>query len=89
MIEVDKQETSIFGKIISGIVRLLCLLLPIGFAFAGYFLAPSIWNLFNKETEITECFHFVCAIIFFIVPVVIIFISTRKLNPMIKITLKK
>ena len=78
-----------FGhRLWDAIKRLLCLLLPICFAFGGYFLSPYIWPLFNSASAVPEWFRFVCAIILFLLPTSIICAETRKLNPIIKITVK-
>lgn len=61
---------------------ILCLVLPIAAAFAGYFLSPYIWNIFSQK-KTTELFRFICSIVFFIIPALIIFISTRKSNSII------
>lgn len=92
-IEKDKQENK-NTKIIKNnkapniILRILCLLLPVIFAFGGYFLAPGIWILLNNNTPVPEHFRFASSIIFFLIPSTIIFLHTRKLNPTINITIK-
>jgi len=68
------------------IFHTLCLLLPICFCFAGYYLSPFIFNLFNSEKEsIPESFKFVIVLIFFIVACMGVFFKTRNTNPIIKI----
>lgn len=69
------------------IIHTLCLILPVAAAFAGYFLAPAIWNFFSKE-KATELFKFICSIAFFLIPTLIIFILTRKSNPVMNIEIK-
>ena len=76
------------NTIIEMIKHIVCLILPVIFAFGGYFLAPHLWILLNKEGTATEIFRFVCSIIFFLIPASIIFIETRTLNPIINITIK-
>lgn len=71
----NKQKES-FIRII---LRFLCLLLPIAAAFAGYFLAPSIFNIFTQK-KTTELFKFLCSIVFFAIPTIVIFFTVRKLR---------
>ena len=86
-LEIEKPKISTKAEIINGIKHILCLLLPVIFAFGGYFLSPVLWTLLNKTGLIPECFKFICAIISFLLPSIFIFIETRKLNPIIKITI--
>lgn len=81
-IEKDSKKT-----LLSRILRTLCLLIPIAGAFAGYFFAPEIWNLFSQK-KATELFRFICSIAFFAIPTIVIFIITRKFNPVMKIEVK-
>lgn len=69
------------------ILHTLCLILPVAAAFIGYFLAPVIWNLFFQK-KTTELICFICSIVFFIITSVVIFILTRKLNPVMNIEIK-
>lgn len=71
----NKQKES-FIRII---LRFLCLLLPIAAAFAGYFLAPSIFSIFTQK-KTTELFKFLCSIVFFAIPTIVIFFTVRKLR---------
>lgn len=79
IIEKDFHRTNL-----KRLIHTLCLIIPIGMAFAGYFLATPIWNLFF-EKKTTELFKFICSIVFFIIPAIIIFIVTRNENPIMKI----
>ena len=83
-IKINKKETNKAKDIIC---RLLCLLSPVIMAFAGYFISPYIWELLNKDEVVPELFKFVVSFIFFILPTTFIFIESRKLNPIIKITI--
>ena len=66
------------------ILHTLCLLLPVGSAFLGYFAAPYLYKHFY-QSQPSELFKFFCSLGFFIVPSVIIFIMTRKTDPVMKI----
>ena len=87
-IEIDKSEITSRHLITDYIIRILCLILPVIFAFIGYFSAPYIWTLLNKSGNSPEYFKLICSIISFGIPGSIIFAETRKLNPIIKITIK-
>lgn len=66
------------------LIHTLCLLLPIACAFLGYFLCEPIFSiLLQKKT--TELMKFLCSVIFFAIPSILIFIFTRKENPIMKI----
>lgn len=84
MIFIEKDNKKTF---LSRILRTLCLLIPIAGAFAGYFFAPAIWNLFSQK-KATELLRFICSIAFFAIPTIVIFILTRKFNPVMKIEVK-
>lgn len=66
------------------IIHLLCFLLPVVSAFAGCFISPFIWSLFSEKNT-PEWFKFIITLIFFAIPVVIIFVKTRNANPVMKI----
>ena len=87
MIEVNKSKQTPAHRFFLAFIRILCLLLPIIFAFGGYFLAPCLWTLLNHNCTAPEYFRFICAIVLFLLPTSIIFVETRKLNPIIKITI--
>jgi len=79
VIEKDFHRTNL-----KRLIHTLCLILPIALAFAGYFLAEPIWSIFSQK-KTTELFKFICSIVFFAVPAIIIFILSRKENPVMKI----
>lgn len=66
------------------IINLICFVTPVITAFAGCLLSPIIWSIFSKK-EVPEFFKFGCSIVFFVIPVVIIFVKTRNANPIMKI----
>ena len=86
--EVNQQKKTLREKIPDALKRITCLLLPVISAFGGYFLSPRIWILLNKNTAVPEIFRFICTVVAFLIPSLIIFIETRKLNPIIKIAIK-
>lgn len=86
-LEIEKPKISTKTELINSVKHILCLILPVAFAFGGYFLSPVLWTLLNKTGIIPEYFKFICAIISFLLPSIFIFIETRKLNPIIKITI--
>lgn len=63
----------------------LCLFLPIAAAFAGCLLTDPVWNLFIKNKTAPELLKFGAAVICFAIASTIIFILTRKINPIMKI----
>lgn len=77
------------GSLSDIIKRIICPLVPVVSAFCGYLLSQNIWTLMNQTTSVTEVFKFICSVIFFAIPSIVIFIETRKLNPIIKITIKE
>lgn len=87
-IEIEKSKIPLSQKIWNMIKRLFCLLFPVGSSFAGYFLSPYIWTLLNHKSEAPGYFSFICIIVFFAITTSIIFLCTRKENPIIKITIK-
>lgn len=80
MLIVEKFAQRSLSEII---IHILCLLLPIAAAFTGYFLSDFIWNIFSQK-KTTELFKFLCSIVFFLIPTIIIFIKTRNANPIMK-----
>ena len=86
-IEIEEIKLSLWERIINGIKRVLCLITPVIFAFLGYFLSPFFWELLNHNTNSPQWFSFLCSILCFILPTLFIFIDSRKLNPIIKITI--
>ena len=71
------------------IIRLLCLLLPVASAFAGYFAAEPLWKYFFKEKAagetVPEGLRFALSLILFAITSAIIFFKTRNTNPIMKI----
>ena len=65
----------------------LCLLLPIAAAFAGWYLAPSLYSKIS-DREITETAKFIITLIFFAIPTLIIFVFSRDTNAIMKISVK-
>lgn len=63
----------------------LCLFFPIFMAFAGCFLADPFWKMVTKKETAPELFKFGAALFLFIITAVIVFIITRKINPIMKI----
>lgn len=70
------------------ILHTLCLFLPLAAAFVGYFASFPLWTFFGKEGTVTETFKFFVSLIFFLLPTLIIFIITRKENPVMIIKIK-
>lgn len=66
------------------ILHILCLFIPIGAAFGGYFIATPLWSLLSQETPVPEYFKFISSIVVFAIPTILIFILTRKENPIMK-----
>ncbi len=69
-------------------IHTLCLLLPIGMAFLGYFIASPLWNVFTAK-KTTELFKFICSVVFFGIPAIIIFIISRKESPVMKMRISE
>ena len=86
-IAIEKSETNSKHPVLDAIKRLICLILPVIFAFLGYFVSPFIWSLLNKSGNAPEYFKLICSLVLFIFPASVIFVETRKLNPIIKITI--
>ena len=63
----------------------LCLFFPIAAAFAGCFLTDPIWNIFCKNKTAPELLKFGAALLCFALSSSIVFILTRKINPIMKI----
>ena len=84
-LKINKQNRK---KVFEMIKHIICLILPVFFAFFGYLISPFLWMLLNKSGIAPEGFKFASAILFFLIPDSIIFIETRTLNPIINITIK-
>ena len=65
----------------------LCLIIPIISAFAGWYLAPSLYSKIS-EKQVTEGIKFIITLIFFAIPTLIIFVFSRDTNPIMKISVK-
>lgn len=65
--------------------KILCLLIPIGSAFAGYFAASPVWKFLSKNEDCPEIFKFIFSLLLFAIIVLIIFFKTRNTNPIMKI----
>ncbi len=63
----------------------LCLFFPILMAFAGCFLADPLWKLATKKETAPELLKFGAALFLFILTSAIVFVITRKINPIMKI----
>ena len=63
----------------------LCLFFPIAAAFAGSLLTDPVWDIFVKNETAPELLKFGAAVLFFAVSSCIVFIITRKINPIMKI----
>jgi len=63
----------------------LCLFFPIAAAFAGCFLTEPVLHFFAPEKKAPELLKFGAAIVLFLITSGIIFIKTRKINPIMKI----
>ncbi len=63
----------------------LCLFFPIAAAFAGCLLTDPVWDIFVKNETAPELLKFGAAVLFFAVSSCIVFIITRKINPIMKI----
>lgn len=69
------------------VLHTLCLVGPVVFAFLGWFISTPLWTLLTKKTAAPELFKFACAAVLFIIAGLIVFIATRKANPVMKISL--
>ncbi len=63
----------------------LCLFFPIAAAFAGCLLTDPVWNIFVKNKTAPELLKFGAAVVSFAISSGIVFILTRKINPIMKI----
>lgn len=92
MDDVDSKNTIIIEKKIhrtnrQRILHTLCLFLPILTSFGMYFLSSPLWNFFNKTMAAPEIYKFLCTAIVFLISSLIVFLATRKINPIMKIKL--
>lgn len=69
------------------ILHILCLFIPIAAAFSGYYLATPLWSLFSQSTTVPEYFKFISSLVIFAIPTILIFILTRKENPIMRISI--
>lgn len=65
-------------------LHIICFVTPVITAFLGYFLSYPVWNHFSQK-EIPEIFKFAFSVVFFAIPIVIIFVKTRNTNPTMRI----
>ena len=65
--------------------KILCLFIPIGAAFGGYFAASPLWTLFSEKEVTPEIFKFAVSMGLFAIAVLIIYFKTRNTNPIMKI----
>ena len=63
----------------------LCLFFPIASAFTGCLLTDPVWNILVKNKTAPELLKFGAAVVSFAISSGIVFILTRKINPIIKI----
>ena len=63
----------------------LCLFFPIAAAFAGCLLAKPVWKFFIPEKTAPELLEFGAALILFLISSGIVFLTTRNINPIMKI----
>lgn len=84
MAEKNIIEKNIHRTNLQRAAHTLCLILPIAAAFAGYFLSPFLWSRLNKN-ETPELFKFGISLLFFLIPTIVIFATTRKSDSIIKI----
>ena len=78
-------EKNVHRTILQSIIDTLCLLFPIASAFAGWLFSKPIWKVFSENKTVPELFKFGTAVIFFSAAASIVFIKTRKINPIMKI----
>lgn len=83
--EITIVEKNVHRTNLQRVKDTLCLFFPIASAFAGCFLADPIWNLIHKNETAPELLKFGAAIVLFAVSSGIVFILTRKINPIMKI----
>lgn len=92
MKKIESKNTIIVEKKIhrtnkQRILHTLCLFAPILASFGMYFLSSPIWKIFNKKMATPEIFKFLCTAIVFLISSLIVFLATRKINPIMKIRL--
>lgn len=66
------------------VLHIICFVLPILFAFIGFFISTPIWKLFTQNAA-PELFKFLVSVFMFAVPIIIIFVKTRNTNPTMRI----
>ena len=85
MTKITIIEKNVHRTNLQRIKDTLCLFFPIAAAFAGCLLADPVWNIFVKNKTAPELLKFGAALFCFAVTSSIIFILTRKINPIMKI----
>lgn len=78
-------EKNIHRTNLRRLIDTLYLLIPIALAFAGCFLAATLWFHLTGKNETPELFRFACALVLFFLASSFVFIMTRKINPIMKI----
>lgn len=78
-------EKNIHRTNLKRLAHTLCLLLPIAAAFGGYFLSEPLWAIKKGGIETPELFKFAVSLTTFAITTLVIFIFTRKADPIIKI----
>lgn len=69
------------------ILHTIYLISPIIFSFGAYFLSSPVWTFFTKKTVVPEIFKFLCTTVIFLLNCFVIFFITRKIHPIMKITI--
>lgn len=72
---------------IQRLLHTLCLIMPIVFAFAGYYISTPLFKLLTKKTAAPEIFKFLCTAVLFLLSTLVVLIITRRAKPVIKISL--
>lgn len=81
-------ERNIHRTNLQRLAHFFALITPIAAAFGGYFLATPLWKLF-KTTPVSEDFKFILSLVSFTLLSGIIYILTRRYNPIINIAITK
>jgi len=66
------------------VLHIICFVLPVLFAFIGFFISSPIWNLFSDDVT-PELFKFMISFLLFLISIIIIFVKTRNTNPTMRI----
>lgn len=79
---VEKNRLYSFAQ---GVLHIVCLVVPVATAFAGYFCSSLLWKIFNTDKICPEWFKFIISLVFFAIFAAIIFVKSRNTNPVIRI----